>query len=73
MRLDTFWTLISEAEKALKLNERYSDADWHVAENTKEHHTDEYIRTDQSLVLRRGQSFKVSFYQFLRLNLYSSK
>merc|ERR1711892_67635 len=47
-----------EAEKSLKLNERYSDADWHVAENTKAHHTDEYIRTDKSLVLRRGQAFK---------------
>ena len=44
----------------MKLNERFADANWHVKENTTEHHTNEYVRTDNSLVLRRGQSFKVS-------------
>ena len=52
----------SGAKKTLKLNERFSDAEWHVAENTKAHHTDEYSRTDKSLVLRRGQSFKVNYF-----------
>jgi len=45
----------------LKLNEKYSDADWQVANNTKEHHTNEYVRSDNALVLRRGQTFKVRF------------
>ena len=43
----------------MKLNEKYSDADWHNDENTVEHHTDQYVRSDNSLVLRRGQPFKV--------------
>ena len=57
-----FYIFVSEAEKTPKLNQRYSDADWHVTENTKAHHTDAYIRTDKSLVLRRGQSFKVNYF-----------
>ena len=50
---------LADENIVLKLNERFADANWHVKENTTEHHTNEYVRTDNSLVLRRGQSFKV--------------
>ena len=40
------------------MNEKYADCDWQKAINTIEHHTDEYVRTDNSLVVRRGQPFK---------------
>ena len=42
----------------LRLNEKYSDCNWHSGENTESHKTNEYVRTDNALVVRRGRPFK---------------
>ena len=57
-------SILADENIVLKLNERFADANWHVKENTTEHHTNEYVRTDNSQVLRRGQSFKVNTLAF---------
>ncbi|CAG5098814.1 Oidioi.mRNA.OKI2018_I69.XSR.g15999.t3.cds [Oikopleura dioica] len=46
----------SEIEpSAIKLNEKNSDCDWRRRENGYKHHTGEYVRKDNSMVVRRGE------------------
>ena len=45
-------------QTSLKLNTKYADCDWHKSENTTDHHTADYDRTDNSMVVRRGQQIK---------------
>ena len=40
------------------MHEKYADCDWHKFENTTAHHTSDYVRTDNSMVVRRGQTVK---------------
>ena len=40
------------------MNEKFSDCDWHHEENKKLHRTEFYKRSDNSLVVRRGQPIR---------------
>jgi len=42
----------------IKLHENYADCNWLIEENNKNHHTEDYCRTDSSLVARRGAPIK---------------
>ena len=53
-----FSIFLEPTKPNLRLNEKYSDCNWHLEENTKSHKTNEYVRTDNALVVRRGQPFK---------------